>query len=115
MSSSTVEPPDLFDLKLLPAWVKEPAEPRSYEHYTGEEREQPRDRPRRQLAGQGHPERGEVDPAAMLSLGLIHGGRPVKVLARGDIGRALTVKAHAFSEAAKAKIEAAGGRTEIVI
>jgi large subunit ribosomal protein L15 len=38
----------------------------------------------------------------------------VKVLARGDIGRALTVKAHAFSEAAKAKIEAAGGTTEVV-
>jgi hypothetical protein len=46
MSSSPVEPADLFDLKLLPAWVKEPAEPRSYEHYTGEEREQPRDRQR---------------------------------------------------------------------
>jgi large subunit ribosomal protein L15 len=59
-------------------------------------------------------ERGEVDPAAMLARGLIHGGRRVKVLARGDIGRALTVKAHAFSEAAKAKIEAAGGRIEIV-
>jgi large subunit ribosomal protein L15 len=60
-------------------------------------------------------EGGEVDPAAMLARGLIHGGGPVKVLARGDIGRALTVKAHAFSEAAKDKIEAAGGRTEIVI
>src|SRR4029453_6565794 len=46
MSSSPVEPADLFDLKLLPAWVQEPAEPRSYEHYTGEEREQPRDRQR---------------------------------------------------------------------
>lgn len=43
MSSSPVEPADLFDLKLLPAWVKEPAEPRSYEHYTGEEREGSRD------------------------------------------------------------------------
>src|SRR6266487_2322748 len=43
MSPSPVEPADLFDLKLLPAWVKEPAEPRSYEHYTGEEREGPRD------------------------------------------------------------------------
>jgi large subunit ribosomal protein L15 len=59
-------------------------------------------------------DRGEVDPAAMLSRGLIHGGRPVKVLARGDLGRALIVKAHAFSRAAKAKIEAAGGRIEIV-
>jgi hypothetical protein len=43
MSSSPVEPADLIDLKLLPAWVKEPAEPRSYEHYTGEEGEGPRD------------------------------------------------------------------------
>jgi hypothetical protein len=40
MSSSPVEPPDLLDLKLLPAWVKEPAAP-SYEHYTGEEGERP--------------------------------------------------------------------------
>jgi hypothetical protein len=46
MSSSPVEPADLFDLKLLPAWVKEPAEPRSYEHYTGEEGEGQRDRRR---------------------------------------------------------------------
>jgi hypothetical protein len=37
MSSSTVEPVDLLDLKLLPAWVKEPAETRRYERYTGEE------------------------------------------------------------------------------
>ena len=36
MSSSTAEPIDLLDLKLLPAWVKEP-EARSYEHYAGEE------------------------------------------------------------------------------
>ena len=59
-------------------------------------------------------EGGEVDPSAMLARGLVHGGRPVKVLARGEIGRALTVRAHAFSEAARAKIEAAGGRTELV-
>src|SRR6266550_8551803 len=37
MSSSTVELVDFLDLKLLPAWVKEPAEARNYEHYTGEE------------------------------------------------------------------------------
>ena len=37
MSSSTVEPADFLDLKLLPAWVKEPSEARNYEHYTGEE------------------------------------------------------------------------------
>jgi hypothetical protein len=37
MSSSTVELADLLDLKLLPAWVKEPDEVRNYENYTGEE------------------------------------------------------------------------------
>jgi large subunit ribosomal protein L15 len=38
----------------------------------------------------------------------------VKILARGEIDHALTVKAHAFSDAAKAKIEAAGGRAELI-
>src|SRR5689334_2775715 len=37
MTSPPVEPADLLDLKLLPAWVKQPAEPKNYEHYTGEE------------------------------------------------------------------------------
>src|SRR6266705_7063949 len=49
MSSSPVEPADLLDLKLLPAWVKEPAEARNYERYTGEEngaRRAERDAPR---------------------------------------------------------------------
>ena len=36
----------------------------------------------------------------------------MKVLGRGEIDKALTVKAHAFSATAKAKIEAAGGTTE---
>ncbi len=35
--------------------------------------------------------------------------RPVKVLASGELTKALTVKAHKFSTAAKEKIEAAGG------
>jgi len=59
-------------------------------------------------------EAGEVDPAAMLAHGLVRKGRPVKVLARGEIDRALVVKAQAFSDAAKAKIEQAGGRAELV-
>src|SRR5213592_4542489 len=42
MSSSAAEPVDLLDLKLLPAWVKEPAEPRSYADERGEhDRERP--------------------------------------------------------------------------
>jgi hypothetical protein len=37
MTSPTVETVDLLDLKLLPAWVKEPVEARNYHHYEGEE------------------------------------------------------------------------------
>ena len=36
----------------------------------------------------------------------------VKVLGRGDIGHALTVRAHKFSAEARRKIEAAGGKVE---
>ncbi len=57
---------------------------------------------------------GEVDPTALYEHGLVRKGRPVKVLARGEMDKALTVKAHAFSQAAKAKIEAAGGRAELL-
>jgi len=38
----------------------------------------------------------------------------VKILGDGEIGRAVTVKAHAFSRTAKEKIEAAGGSVEIL-
>jgi large subunit ribosomal protein L15 len=56
----------------------------------------------------------EVDPEAMRDRGLVRGGLPVKVLARGEIGRAITVRAHAFSAAARAKIEQAGGKAELL-
>ena len=52
---------------------------------------------------------GEVDPAALYAHGLAHKGRPVKILARGELEKKLTVRAHAFSATAKEKIEAAGG------
>lgn len=56
----------------------------------------------------------EVTPEALRERGLIrHKGR-VKVLAEGDLDRALTVKAHAFSSAAKEKIEKAGGTAEVI-
>ena len=55
----------------------------------------------------------EVAPEALQKAGFIGSTRrPVKVLAEGELDRALTVKAHKFSTAAKAKIEAAGGRAE---
>jgi large subunit ribosomal protein L15 len=38
----------------------------------------------------------------------------VKILGNGEITKKLTVKASAFSESAKTKIEAAGGKTEVV-
>jgi len=56
----------------------------------------------------------EVTPEELRSRGLIrHRGR-VKVLAQGELDKALNVKAHAFSAAAKAKIEKAGGTAEVV-
>ena len=56
----------------------------------------------------------DVTPEALVAHGLVHKGMPVKVLARGELDHALTVKAHAFSAAAKAKIEQAGGRVELI-
>ncbi|MFN8232166.1 MAG: 50S ribosomal protein L15 [Actinomycetota bacterium] len=56
----------------------------------------------------------EVSPEALYAHGLARKGRPVKVLARGELDKPLVVRAHAFSDAAKAKIEAAGGRAEVI-
>jgi large subunit ribosomal protein L15 len=57
---------------------------------------------------------GQADPAAMLAAGLVRKGRPVKVLAGGELSAKLTVRAQAFSEAARRKIEDAGGTAEII-
>ena len=58
----------------------------------------------------------EVTPEKLLEAGLVKSlTLPVKILANGDIGQPLTVKANKFSAAAKAKIEAAGGKTEEVV
>lgn len=56
-----------------------------------------------------------VDVAALIEKGLIKKSLDgVKVLAEGELTKKLTVKVNAFSDAAKAKIEAAGGAAEIV-
>ena len=55
-----------------------------------------------------------VDPEALHAKGLVHKGALVKVLARGTITRAVTVRAHGFSKAAEAAITAAGGSVEIL-
>ena len=51
----------------------------------------------------------EVNLETLKEKGLAKGKDPVKVLARGEISKKLEVHAHAFSAAAKEKIEAAGG------
>ena len=57
----------------------------------------------------------EITPESLMAAGLVKNLRnPVKILADGDIDHPLTVKAHKFSAAAKAKIEAAGGTAEEV-
>ena len=56
-----------------------------------------------------------VDSAALLAMGIINNVFDgVKVLAEGDITKKLTVRAAVFSASAKEKIEAAGGKTEVV-
>jgi large subunit ribosomal protein L15 len=55
-----------------------------------------------------------LDPELMLKLRLVRKGMPVKVLGDGEIGRAVTVKAHKVSSTAAAKIEKAGGKVVIV-
>ena len=57
----------------------------------------------------------EVTPEKLLAAGLIKSLRkPIKILANGDISQPFVVKANKFSAAAKAKIEAAGGKAEEV-
>ena len=56
-----------------------------------------------------------VDSAALLAAGLIDSVMDgVKVLAEGELTKKLTVKAKVFSASAKEKIEAVGGKTEVV-
>jgi large subunit ribosomal protein L15 len=54
-----------------------------------------------------------ITPDLLREHGLVQGAKArVKVLARGEVGKALTVRAHKFSGKAAEKIAAAGGATE---
>ncbi|MDQ8155456.1 MAG: 50S ribosomal protein L15 [Gemmatimonadota bacterium] len=55
---------------------------------------------------------GEVTQEALVAAGLTQKGRPGKVLANGELTGAVTVRGLKVSAAAKAKIEAAGGKVE---
>lgn len=57
----------------------------------------------------------EIGPEELKAHGLIGSiRRPVKVLGDGELTRAITVRAHAFSSSARRKIEQAGGATELI-
>ena len=56
----------------------------------------------------------EVSPEILYKLGKIQNGEKIKVLGVGQVQKAITVKAHAFSASAKAAIEAAGGKAEVI-
>lgn len=56
-----------------------------------------------------------VDPEALVAAGIIKNAKhPVKILGNGELGVALTVKAQGFSKSAWEKIEAAGGKAEVI-
>jgi large subunit ribosomal protein L15 len=55
-----------------------------------------------------------VTPETLAGMRLARKTRPVKILGDGAITRALTVSAHKFSAGARAAIEAAGGRCEVI-
>ena len=56
-----------------------------------------------------------VDIQALVEAGIVKNSFDgVKVLGNGNITKKLTVKVSAFSESAKAKIEAAGGKAEVI-
>lgn len=64
----------------------------------------------------GFPSGSVVDPPALIDARLIKRSdrAAVKLLGEGEIARALTVKVHAASRSARQKVEAAGGRVEVL-
>ncbi len=57
----------------------------------------------------------EIGPEDLHAAGLVHKrDKLIKVLGNGDLDKKLTVRAHAFSASARAKIESAGGTAEVI-
>ena len=58
---------------------------------------------------------GTITPQVLVDAGLVkRKSLPIKVLGNGDLTRAIVVQAHKFSKSAEAKIQAAGGRVEVI-
>ncbi len=56
----------------------------------------------------------DVNPQSLRAKGLVHKHGLIKVLGRGQLSRAVTVKAHGFSKSAEEAIRAAGGTVEVI-
>ncbi len=56
----------------------------------------------------------EVTPETLYARGLVSKGALIKVLARGEVTRSVTVRAHGFSEGARAALEAVGATVEVL-
>ena len=56
----------------------------------------------------------EISPETLREAGLAHKGALIKVLGRGELSRAVTVRAHGVSRSAEAAITASGGTVEVL-
>jgi large subunit ribosomal protein L15 len=56
-----------------------------------------------------YPSGGEVTVSDLVAKGAVRKRQPVKILGSGEVSVALQVTAHAFSDSARSKLEAAGG------
>jgi large subunit ribosomal protein L15 len=58
---------------------------------------------------------GTITPQALVDAGLVKRVTlPIKILGSGELKKALVIQAHKFSKSAEAKIQAAGGRVEVI-
>lgn len=56
-----------------------------------------------------------ITPQAMVDAGLVKRKKlPIKILGSGELKKSLVIQAHKFSKSAEAKIQAAGGRVEVI-
>ncbi len=58
---------------------------------------------------------GTITPQMLVDVGLVkRKSLPIKILGNGDLTKAIVVQAHKFSKSAETKIQAAGGRVEVI-
>jgi large subunit ribosomal protein L15 len=58
---------------------------------------------------------GTITPQALVDAGLVKRKHlPIKILGTGELTKPLVIQAHKFSKSAEAKIQAAGGRVEVI-